>query len=125
MSRMSGAQALNKPEQSTEAAAIVAVMHEMQAMDRKWATWRAEMGDRFQQADALITGLHQDNANMMVRQTAFMRWAQKHWSTFNTDIQAEYEAVLAEVTARANEAVPTITPKEGSDEESNPDHVSV
>lgn len=126
MSRMTAPRVVEKPQPSTEAAAIVAVMHEMQAMDRRWATWREEMTTNLQKADALITGLHQDNANLMIRLHALMRWAHKHWETFDTEIQAEYDAVLAEIEEKARTAMPDVTTQEeAADAKPNQDHVSV
>lgn len=123
MSRMTTAHAIEKPQQSTEAAAIVAVMHEMQAMDHRWVQWRTEMVERLKEADALITGLHQDNANLTVRMHAFMRWAQKRWDTFEPEIQAEYTAVLAEIEQEARKTVPDIaTTKEATPDEKPADH---
>ena len=129
MSRMTTAQALERPLRSPEAAAIVAVMQEMRKMDQRWAQWRTEMVDRLKEADALITGLHQDNANLTVRIHALMRWAHKHWATFDTEIQTEYTALLAEIEQAARDTLSDIgemVRQEGhAHEESADDHLSV
>lgn len=129
MSRMTTAQALERPSRSPEAAAIVAVMQEMRNMDQRWGQWRTEMVDRLKEADALITGLHQDNANLTVRMHALMRWAHKHWATFDTEIQTEYVALLAEIEQVARDTLPdvgeTARQEEHAHEESADDHLSV
>ena len=90
---------LSNTQTSPDAAALVAVMREMQTMDQRWTAWRTEIKTRLQEADALITGLHQDNANLILKMQALLRWGQKHWDTFETEIQDEYTALLAEVEA--------------------------
>lgn len=110
---------LSNTQTSPDAAALVAVMREMQTMDQRWTAWRTEIKTRLQEADALITGLHQDNANLILKMQALLRWGQKHWDTFETEIQDEYTALLAEVEALGQ---PT---KEKAHEKSSDAHLPV
>lgn len=108
-----------------QALALVAVSDAVKHLQQEHETRYHALEDRLngviQDADALVTGLHQDMANLILRYQALMRWLTKQFPTFDAEVQAELEAVVHETaeTAQLAEA----QNKEGPDEKSATHHV--
>jgi len=106
-----------------QAMAVVALSDAIKQLKQEQDTRYHALEDRLngiiQEADALITGLHQDMANLILRQQAVMRWLVKQFPAFEADVQTEWEHLMQEAAAQVAQE----QEKEASHEKSATDHV--
>ena len=113
MSRMTIERALDRPSQPRmEEAVILGLSNAVQGLteavkrlreeqDTRYRALEARLNDAIHEMDALVTGLHQDSANVIIRYRAMMQWLSQQFPKFEHESQVLLERLVGEAAATA------------------------